>query len=455
MEKAIHKLEDRDGADSEQVKTLKSNVEEIQSFIQENKLEPLLRASYTRTAFQIPGDDRIRVSLDTNVAFIREDSLDSDRPCRDPEDWHRKEIDDHELEYPYSSIKKGEISRFPHAILEIKLKDQKSTKGNEWLDDLMSSHLVKETPRFSKFVHGTALLFEDYVNSFPFWLSDLDSDIRQDPETAFQEEQQRLAKRAEDEFAVGSLLATSKMSASPSFKQKVGSPHKFADDGNDAGKRASQSSRSLSRATVQLESTVEEADSDDEGVHTHDSIEVMDSSKRTTLQTLFPTFSTSRYALRHRQGPSPWDNAELPPGVRDPGVWIKDQGPVRVEAKVWLANQRTFIKWQHICVLLATLSLALYNAAGKGNPVAKALAVVYTAFALFAGAWGWGIYLWRSKMIRERSGKDFDNKIGPLIVSVGLAIALILNFGFKYSAAIDANKSKERVPVGGNLTVQY
>jgi SPX domain protein involved in polyphosphate accumulation len=92
LEKQIQKLEDRLGSDAEEVKTFKANVEEIQSFIKDKNLEPVLRASYTRTAFQIPGDDRIRVSLDTDLAFIREDALDSDRPCRDPEDWHRSDF---------------------------------------------------------------------------------------------------------------------------------------------------------------------------------------------------------------------------------------------------------------------------------------------------------------------------------------------------------------------------
>jgi hypothetical protein len=49
-------------------------------------------------------------------------------------------------------------------------------------------------------------LFEDYVNSFPFWLSELETDIRKDPRTAFEEEQDKKAKQAQDEFAVGSLL---------------------------------------------------------------------------------------------------------------------------------------------------------------------------------------------------------------------------------------------------------
>lgn len=440
LEKTVSKVQERDGPDSEQVKALRSNISEIKEFIKENRLEPMLRASYTRTAFQIPGDDRIRISLDTDLALIREDSLDSDRPCRDPEEWHRREIDDQELEYPYSSIKKGEIARFPHAILEIKVRNTTNKKHSDWLEDLMSSHLVKEAPRFSKFVHGVAQLFEDYVNTFPFWLSDLDMDIRQDPEQAFALEQERQARRAEEEFAVGSMLGTSKLSASPSFQAKVGSPHKFS---SDTGAGLSQSRKSVGTRS-QLQQTVEEHDSDDDGLQAMSAsqIEVTDASKPSALKSLFPTFSTSRYARRHRQGGSAWEDAALPPGVKDPGVWIKDQGPVRVEAKVWLANQRTFVKWQHISVLLASLSIALYNAAGLDNNIARALAVVYLCFAVFAGVWGWGIYVWRSSLIQQRSGKDFDHKFGPLVVSIGLAIALCLNFGFKYRAVMEEQRGK-------------
>lgn len=82
-------------------------------------------------------------------------------------------------------------------------------------------------------------------------------------------------------------------------------------------------------------------------------------------------------------------------------------------------------------MLLASLSLGLYNAAGEDNDIARALAVVYTCVALFTLLWGYGSYMYRRKLIRERSGKDFDNVIGPLVVCLGLAVALCLNFGFK------------------------
>ncbi|RMZ91718.1 hypothetical protein DV736_g1040, partial [Chaetothyriales sp. CBS 134916] len=419
LEKQVKKLEDRVGPESDQVKALKSTIEEIQEFVKDKDLEPVLRAVYTRTAFQIPGDDRIRISLDVDVALIREDALDPDRPCRDPKDWHREDIDKQRMEYPFTGIKTGEISRFEHAILEIKVKDTKYTRNNAWLADLMSSHLVTEAPKFSKFVHGVAELFEDYVNSFPFWLSELETDIRRDPQTAFEDEQDRLAQVTADELAVGSYMPSSKPSNSVD-KTRIGSPRT---------RHASSSRRSVVLSSSQLP-TARARDAAKNGSG-EGAAEVL----HTGLRSFLP-FSNSRYAQRHRQRRG-WEDAPVPAGVEVPKYWIKDQGKLKVEAKVWLANQRTFVKWQHIAVLLATLSLGLFNAAGANNAIARTLAVVYTCFAVFALLWGWGIYLWRTKLIKERSGKDFDNIIGPVVVSIGLAAALVVNFGLKYQAALE------------------
>jgi SPX domain protein involved in polyphosphate accumulation len=420
FEKKVTQLEEQVHGESQQAETLKKDVDELQSFIKENDLQPMVRANYSRAAFQIPGDDRVRISLDTNLALIREDSLDQERPCRDPNDWHRKDIDDVGMGYPFSAIHKGEIVRFPYGLLEIKLRQ--GAHNVEWLNDLMVSHLVKEAPRFSKFAHGVAQLFEDYINTFPFWLSELENDIRRDPETAFQEEQERVAKLAEEEMVVGSFLGsrgrgiTTPLVGSPITRLYMGQgvsparssagPSSMPGPARDAATRVDEETRERPAA---VKASLPEQASD------------------TYLGGLIPSFSMSRYARAHRQP------VDLPPGVTAPSTWIKDSGPVRVESKVWLANQRTFIKWQHISVLLASLSLALYNAAGVENSVAQALAVVYTCFALFASAWGWYMYETRARLIRQRSGQDLDNLFGPIVVCVGLAAALVLNFGFRVS----------------------
>ena len=445
MEKQIKKLEDRAGAENAEVKNLQSSVEEIQSFIKDNDLQPVLRANYTRTAFQIPGDDRVRISLDTDLAFIREDAIDADRPCRDPETWHRTDIDHNELEYPFSSIRKGEISRFPFALLEIKIRNDVRARKSEWIQDIMNSHLVKEAPRFSKFVHGVAQLFEDYVNTFPFWLSEMETDIRRDPQQAFEEEQAKRRKELDDEFAVGSLLRSA-ASRSPMVQgsqgregqgpviSPIGSPNVTAAVKRQSprgldGKTSSGMGTVQSAGATEQEETAEEPDEDETGQQAHDTEHNATTNTPSGFKNLFPSFSTSKHAQHKRRS-----KITLPPGVSEPAYWIKDQGPLKVEAKVWLANQRTFIKWQHVSVLLASLSLGLYNAAGRDNSVARGLAVVYTLVAVFAGAWGYGVYMWRTRLIERRSGRDFDAVAGPVVVCLGLIVALVVNFGFKVSS---------------------
>lgn len=420
MNKILKRMEKGTPADPERIEELKKDVEEIQSFIQDNQLQPMLRASYTRSAFQIPGDDKIRISLDTDLALIREDSLDVHNLCRNPDDWHRSDIDAHEMEYPYSQIPEDQISRFPHAILDIKVRGNGYRPRAEWLEDLMASHLVKEAPRFSKFAHGVAELFEDRVNSFPFWLSDLETDIRQDPESAFQQAQDRKAQQAEDEHAVGSFLGETHVGSGAAAKGIPSPASRFlgADTEYIQQRRPSRPQLAPIPGSTDQVPTL--------SGRLAASTPAERNNLPTTLRSLLPKFSTSRYARSRRN-----QNARLPPGIREPELWIKNAGPVRVEEKVWLANQRTFIKWQHICVLLFTLSLGLYNSAGKENPIARSLAIVYTGFAVFAAVWGYGMYFHRSRLIRERSGKDFDNVFGPFVICVGLAVALVLNFWFK------------------------
>ncbi|KAI9679185.1 MAG: Phosphate metabolism transcription protein [Caeruleum heppii] len=439
MEKSVQKLRDKQGGQSaQQSEHLEKSVDDVQHFIKENDLQPVLRANYTRTAFQIPGDGRVRISLDTDLALIREDALDPDRPCRDPTDWHRTDIDGGEMEAPFSGIRKGEICRFPFALLEIKVRDAALKKKTpEWISDLMSSHLVKEAPRFSKFVHGVAQLFEDNVNSFPFWLSELEQDIRKDPGEAFEQEQEKKQKRAEDEVKVGSLMSGTK--GLSGFHKAMESPAGKAKLRDLTSPKSSPTRMTPPAAVPEEEAAPSQPNEEDldpsfQGTTT--------SAPSSTLPSLFPAFSTSRYSRAHRHGA-----VNLPPGVRAPGPLIKDSGPVRVEAKVWLANERTFIKWMHVAVLLGSLAIGLYNAAsssagshGKDNTLGKVLGVVYIIVAVFAGVWGWAVYLLRTRWIEQRSGRDFDLSVGPVVVCVALLGALIGNLVLKYNELTRENE---------------
>jgi SPX domain protein involved in polyphosphate accumulation len=54
MEKSIAKLEKRSGKDSAKVTQFRQAINNIQNFIKENQLEPMVRAHYSRMAFEIP-----------------------------------------------------------------------------------------------------------------------------------------------------------------------------------------------------------------------------------------------------------------------------------------------------------------------------------------------------------------------------------------------------------------
>ncbi|KJZ75596.1 hypothetical protein HIM_05059 [Hirsutella minnesotensis 3608] len=421
MEKHVQKME-RQGVPAEQIDNYKETVARIQGFVRQKKLSPVLRANYVRTAFQKPADDRVRISIDTDLAFIREDTLDADRPCRDPNDWHRLDIDNINMSYPFKNINQSEVSKFPYAVLEIKLKEDGNRKRPSWVEDLMASHLVHPAPRFSKFVHGVASLFEDYVNSLPFWLSDLETDIRKDPQRAFEEEEQRRAQRADDVNAVGSLIGGTKTS---SYKAAQSSP---VGRSYLADRMASDARASMSRSISMRVANEEEGESSTSQQRNHHH-QTTDGSGYGTLSSVLPALSLSKYARAKRA-----QKAQLPEGVVEPTQWIKNMGELKIEPKVWLANERTFLKWQHICILQGSLAIGLYTAAGD-DAMAQVMGILYIAIAAFAGVWGYSVLQVRRSMIVERSGKDFDNMFGPIVMAISLMAALVINFVFEYRKA--------------------
>ncbi|KAM3550175.1 hypothetical protein MY1884_008383 [Beauveria asiatica] len=425
MEKTVAKME-RQGQSAETVAEYKKTVDNIQSFQQKYKLAPVLRANYLRTAFQKPADDRIRISIDTDLAFIREDTLDTERPCRNPNDWHRTDIDDSNMTYPFRNINQSEVSKFPYAVLEIKLREDANRKRPVWVEDLLASHLLHAVPRFSKFVHGTASLFEDHVNALPFWLSDLETDIRKDPQLAFEAEEQRRAQRADDAMAVGSLIGGTLPSSYKAAKSSSVGKSYLAD--RMAAESRDQQVKSLHHRSSVAASPEEEGEGSGAAAR----------NGYGTLSSVIPALSLSKYAKAKRA-----QRFQLPEGVVEPTEWIKNAGELKVEPKVWLANERTFLKWQHICILQGTLALALYTAAGE-NTTAAVFGIVYTCIAVFAGAWGYAMLRVRRGMIIERSGKDFDNMVGPIIISLALIVALIANFVIQYRKAFD--KMRHRHP---------
>lgn len=168
---AAAKAKGKDPKDVEKVKRLAN---EIQYAIQTRKLRPgwsffscslsfdaslgsstddgsssfslsVMRSFYNRTAFQLPGDARVRISLDTELTMVREDDFDGHD--RTNGNWRRTDIG---INPPFDQIAKEDSTAFPYAVLEVKLQTQMGQEPPEWVRDLVASHLVEAIPKFSK-----------------------------------------------------------------------------------------------------------------------------------------------------------------------------------------------------------------------------------------------------------------------------------------------------------------
>ena len=100
-----------------------NSVKKLLDFIKEYNLQPILRTTYNRTAFQIPGDDRIRIIIDSNLTFIREDSFDSHCQSETLNNEHRLDLDNSKS--PQQFLRKGEFVKFPFSTMEIKIKNHR------------------------------------------------------------------------------------------------------------------------------------------------------------------------------------------------------------------------------------------------------------------------------------------------------------------------------------------
>ncbi|CCH60769.1 hypothetical protein TBLA_0D02660 [Henningerozyma blattae CBS 6284] len=454
-EKVLKKLKESGTMDSE-LNKIGKDFDVLKIFIIQENLQPIFRTIFTRTAFQIPGDDRIRITIDSDIVYIREDCFDKNRPIRDPKVWHRNDIDSN-VKDPLKLLRKGEYVKFPYSVMEIKIKNNESPsmintifnnnankmsntklprKHGQWITELTNSHLVKEVPKFSKYIQGVASLYsdDDKLDSLPFWLPELESDIKINPKDAYYQEEQKKKKQQEVQKKLDNMRRLSNVSKSKPVGNGVTNYNTSENINNMEG-------------IPEGEADLEDHDSSDDD--TENNPNRGPSSNTTTINNRKkskknvkkkdPTFLN---ILTGRDSKlvgydSEEEEIELPPGVIEPTSYIKNAGPVKVEAKVWLANERTFNRWLRVCTLLSVLTFSIYNSVKKSEfpKLANLLAYIYFSLTLFCGLWSYKIYLKRLSIIKQRSGEHLDAPLGPMLVAGVLFMSLIINFVVAFRVA--------------------
>ncbi|WUR03422.1 vacuolar transporter chaperone 4 (VTC4) [Vairimorpha necatrix] len=103
--------------------------------------------------------------------------------------------------------------------------------------------------------------------------------------------------------------------------------------------------------------------------------------------------------------------------------------PVKVEPKVFFANERTFLSWVQFAIFLGGIGTAMLgmeiDKAMVGGVILIGVSIVFAFYALY-------LYLWRAGMIRRRESGPYDDKYGPPVLVCVFLFAMFLAVIFKF-----------------------
>ncbi|QPH00767.1 hypothetical protein C2857_004728 [Epichloe festucae Fl1] len=412
---------------------------EIQWSVLKKGYKPVCRSFYNRTAFQLPADARVRISLDTELTMVREDNLDG--RSRSGDNWRRMDIG---IDWPFSQLPAEDVVRFPYAILEVKLQTQMGQESPEWVRQLISSHLVESVPKFSKFIHGTACLFPDRINLLPYWMPQMDVDIR---------------KPASHDFGIRRPGLSGTANTSDDDEEDLDSNDEEDRPAPRAATSNSQSSARALPAPADTEGQTVDQPTGNEDYPIYDSdgeydpnYELEEARRIGGWHYYFTLFATKGRAARDGTLnvlkyliPKP-RSTEVPRSARlqmlfgsgaiqsrkfkaPPGKKI--YVPVRVEPKVYFAAERTFLGWLEYSIYIGTIATTLLNFGDHPTRTSFWISGIFTLLAILSLCYSVGVYLYRSKSIRDRKAARFYDKWGPSVLCASLFVAVLLNFAFE------------------------
>lgn len=368
------------GRTEEDIDNMRQLFSEVRQQIDSKQLGPTLRTQYMRTAFQIPFDDTVRISLDTNLTMVSENcgyaGRITDRWCRDPK----------------VPVMRDEITHFPHAVLEVKLSLKEGQDAPVWVHELLDSGIVFEVHKFSKFIHGCATLLPDLVQSVPYWMDDVslrESILASAPEDP---KVKSPPNGTQDKLATQEITSAS-IEHDPMANKRNGILKTFY---KAVVNKLPPSSTELTHPLLADEPQTDLADTG----------------------TTYISYGGGR-----RRG-----CCGIFGGHED--KLLPRKVPMRVEPKTFFANERTFLSWLHMAVTIGSISSALVALASQSDAdeasskMIDIVALCLLPISIFFCVYAMYTFHWRAEKIRRREDGNYDDRRGPLVLAGTLATAL-------------------------------
>mmetsp|Transcript_3665 Transcript_3665/g.4950 ORF Transcript_3665/g.4950 Transcript_3665/m.4950 type:complete len:239 (-) Transcript_3665:302-1018(-) len=106
------------------------------------------------------------------------------------------------------------------------------------------------------------------------------------------------------------------------------------------------------------------------------------------------------------------------------------KAPIKVEPKVFFSNERTFLAWLHVSVILAGASVAI-AAFADANPWSQLYGVLLLPVAIAFICYAMYQYARRANMIRRKDPGPYEDLFGPTCLGIILMISIIAQFSIK------------------------
>ncbi|KAK3706202.1 vacuolar transporter chaperone [Vermiconidia calcicola] len=450
----------REGKKGEkEIDDLEQLAKEVQFRVIDRRLVPVCRSFYNRTAFQLPGDARVRISLDTELTMVREDNMDGRQ--RTGKNWRRMDIG---VDFPFNQLPPEDAERFPYGVLEVKLQTAAGQEPPEWIRELTASHLVEAVPKFSKFIHGCATLFPNRIDLLPFWYPQMDADIRKpvthkfgierpgqstdnstgmeddtDDELDDGDEQTLHGDENDDDENVQRLRAA--RDALEEHEQERRMEHVNGGDPNVLD----EEERMAHKPIASIDDDYPLYDSEDEEEELEEAkraggwryrwkliknyASIAGDKALSCLTYITPFPKPTQIPSREGKFGLPSADKVQQKRFRAP-KGKKIHVPVRVEPKVTFAAERTFLSWLEFSIILGSIAATLLN---FGDTVALASALAFTIVAGIALLYSMGLFLWRVDKIKKRRAVNYHDEWGPSVLCFGLVVAVAISFGYRIS----------------------
>lgn len=107
--------------------------------------------------------------------------------------------------------------------------------------------------------------------------------------------------------------------------------------------------------------------------------------------------------------------------------------PIKVEPKVYFANERTFLAWLHTSIILAAVSLSIVSFADQ-NPWSQFYGILLLPVSISFIMYALRQYNRRAKMIRRREPGPYEDLWGPSVLAMMLMLSIIASFIMKVYA---------------------